>query len=93
MEDKEIILSAKLKLKYLFIVNVMVFILALVGGYFGGANTGIYFFGFYVIEILIFIALFIPIFTFWLFKGKSIKLSASKAIQSFGDFYQFITPW
>ena len=93
MEDKEIILSAKYKLKYLLIVNVMVFILTLVGGYFGGANTSIYFFGFYVIEVLIFVSLFIPIFAFWLFKGKSIKLSASKAMQSFGDFYQFITPW
>lgn len=93
MEDKEIILSAKLKLKYLLIVNVMVFILALIGGYFGGINTFFYFFGFYVIEVLIFIVQFIPVFTFWLFKGKSIKLSASKAMQSFGDFYQYITPW
>uniref|UniRef100_UPI00402BD5E8 hypothetical protein n=1 Tax=Methylomonas sp. PHL2-19 TaxID=3438878 RepID=UPI00402BD5E8 len=93
MENKELILSAKLKLKYLIIVNAMVSILALTGGYFGGINTAIYFFGFYAIEILVFVALFIPIFTFWLFKGRSIKTSASKAMQSFGDFYHFIIPW
>ncbi|NOV29571.1 hypothetical protein [Methylomonas sp. ZR1] len=93
MDDNEIIINAKLKLKYLLIVNVMVFVLALTGGYFGGINTFIYFFGFYVIEVLVFVGLFIPIFTFWLFKGRSIKISASKAVQSFGDFYHFITPW
>ena len=43
MEDKETISSAKLKLKYLIIVNAMVSILALTGGYFGGINTAIYF--------------------------------------------------
>lgn len=93
MEGNEIILSPKLKLKYLLIVNIMFFIFALVGGYFGGINTSIYFLGFYVIEALVFVVLFIPIFTFWLFKVKSIKLSASKAMQSFGVFYQYMTPW
>lgn len=93
MEDKEIIFSARLKLKYLLIANAMVFILTLIGGYVGGVQTAIYFLGFYAIETLVFLVLFIPIFTFWLFKGKSIKLSAAKAMQSFGDFYQFMTPW
>jgi|GEM_PF-3280930 len=93
MQDKEIITSANLKFRILLQLNTLIFGLSLIGGYFGGVDTFAYCIGFYAIETLMFIVLFIPVFVYWVLKGKTIKLSASKAMLSFGDFYQNLTSW
>jgi len=93
MEEIEIYKNAKLYLKYLVVINAIFIILTILELYFSAQKSFPYFLIFYFIEALLFVMFFVPSFVIWLFKGKSIKYSLSRAMLNFGDCYQYITSW
>jgi hypothetical protein len=93
LEDNDVVARARLSFKNLVIINIIILVLTIAGVYLGTVKVSLYFAIFYAIEALMFVVFFIPVFTYYLFNRKSIKLAASKAMLCFGDFYQYMTPW
>jgi hypothetical protein len=85
--------SAKKLISPLLFLNA-IFLTLVIGSFLAGsAQTAIYFATFYLIELLLFIVFFIPVFFYQIVKGRGLKYSLSKGMLSFGDFYHYISPW
>jgi hypothetical protein len=53
LEDKDIVARARLSFKNLVIINIIILVLTIVGGYLGTMKVSLYFAIFYAIETLI----------------------------------------
>jgi hypothetical protein len=55
LEDQDIVARARLSFKILVIINIIILVLTIVGGYLGTMEVSLYFAIFYAIEALVFV--------------------------------------
>ena len=93
MDDTEIYEEASKLGKYLLYLNAIFIVLIALTYGFLNIEYATYIAIFFFIELIILVALYLPTFIYYLIKGNSPKLSSSKAMLAFGDFYSYLTPW
>ena len=93
MNDESVYENARKHLKIVAWINFSFLILAVVEISISGINSFPYMAIFFFIEIIMFVFLFIPSFTYHLIKKGTLKYSASRALLNFAESYQYITPW
>ena len=93
MDDTKIYEEASKLGKYLLYLNVIFIILIALTYGLLNAEYATYLAILFFIEFIILVVLYLPTFIYYLIKGNSIKLSSSKAMLAFGDFYSYIMPW
>ena len=91
MEERDVFSEAKRLFKYLILVNLAFLLLTIFEAMFLSERPFPYFAIFYLIEALLFVVFFIPVFVFHIIKGKSFQYSV--AVARFGDFYHAVTRW
>lgn len=93
MTNEEIINNAKLAFKILLLVNLF-FVIGVLTALmiFEDKETAFMFFTFFLIELLMFVVFFVPVFVYNLVKGRGIKYSLSKGMLAVGDFYKYFSP-
>ena len=93
MEEEAVYENARKYFKIVVWVNVAFLIFTIIELLMLKTSSFPYMAIFFFIEVILFIILFIPSFTYHLIKKRTLKYSASRALINLGDSYQYITPW
>ena len=93
MDDLKAENSAIKMVRPLLILNAVFLTLVVITFLVASPKAAIYFAIFFLIEALLFVVFFLPVFLYQILKGRGLKYSLSKGMLSFGDFYHVISPW